>query len=373
MSGSGYKSPSPRKVWFHRGYTGLTGGQLKHSHYYEHVRRMPGFAPRITFSRKPKNAHQSRERRMLWPDEDERTRAEHWEPGDRDVLFVAGVDWRYLIEGGWGALSIPRINLIQHVRHAHEGTELHGYLCERAVRICVSQEVADAIGATGRTQGPILTIPNGVDMAPFKLDAQGAPKGYDARARPIVIVGYKNPDLARDLSERLDAQSIEHLLLTKFAERDVFLALLSQSQIAVCLPHPEEGFYLPAIEAMASGCVVVTLDCVGNRGFCHHEKNCLLAEPCPRIPVQDDEESARPAGCGPRAAASVGPGHCRPARTRRGEGALSCCPGTHRSLLAHGLIGVARRLCRTGAPHVRSERTTGRSFSPAATGSAGAG
>ena len=30
---------------------------------------------------------------------------------------------------------------------------------------------------------------------------------------------------------------------------------------------------------MASGCMVVTLDCVGNRSFCRHEDNCLLAEP----------------------------------------------------------------------------------------------
>ena len=46
----------------------------------------------------------------------------------------------------------------------------------------------------------------------------------------------------------------------------------------VCLPYEEEGFYLPAIEAMASGCLVVTLDCIGNRGFCRHEDNCLIAE-----------------------------------------------------------------------------------------------
>ena len=46
----------------------------------------------------------------------------------------------------------------------------------------------------------------------------------------------------------------------------------------MCLPLEREGFYLPALEAMASGCLVVTLDCIGNRGFCRHDANCLVAE-----------------------------------------------------------------------------------------------
>ena len=54
--------------------------------------------------------------------------------------------------------------------------------------------------------------------------------------------------------------------------------MLGESRIAVCLPHAEEGFYLPALEAMALGCLVVTLDCIGNRGFCLHEESCLIAD-----------------------------------------------------------------------------------------------
>ena len=207
--------------------------------------------------------------------------AEGWEPSDRDVLFLAGVDWRYLIGSRLEALANPRINLIQGVRHAREGTELHRYLAERAIRICVSQEVADAISTTGCTNGPVLTIPNGIDVAPFDPAGGGSPAGYETRRHAVTIAGYKRQDLARTLTERLDAQRIEHRLVTEFLARDKFLALLAESRVAVCLPSPEEGFYLPALEAMASGCLVVTLDCVGNRGFCRHEDNCLLAEPNP--------------------------------------------------------------------------------------------
>ena len=67
----------------------------------------------------------------------------------------------------------------------------------------------------------------------------------------------------------------------KFLDRSAFLDLLAESRVAVCLPNAVEGFYLPAIEAMASGCLVVTLDCIGNRGFCHDHWNCVIAEPSP--------------------------------------------------------------------------------------------
>ena len=270
-----------RQVWFYRAYVRLYGGHLKHAHYFDHVLRMPGFAPRITFSVEPSNESQAHERRRLWPAGDGVV-AERWEPADRDVLFLAGVDWRYLTENGLEALANPRINLVQSVRHARQDTELFRYLTERAIRICVSQEVADAISATGRTNGPVLTIPNGIDVAPFDSAEGGAPAGFETRPHSVAIAGYKCPDLARSLSGKLAMQGIEHRLVTEFLGRDAFLGLFAGSRIAVCLPFPDEGFYLPALEAMASGCLVVTLDCIGNRGFCRHDDNCLVAERSPQ-------------------------------------------------------------------------------------------
>ena len=271
-----------RTVWFHRGIAALTGGQVKHGHYFDHVRTMPGFSRKLTFSKPPPNEARARERQALWPAEDGSLVA-RWIPVSGDVLFLEGVDWLYLAENGLLALANPRINLVQGVRHADESLapNLYRYLAERAVRICVSQEVADAISATGRPKGPILTIPNGIDIALFEADEEGSPAGYETRRQSITIVGYKSPDLARGLSERLDAECIEHLLVMKFLDRSAFLDLLAESRVAVCLPYAVEGFYLPAIEAMASGSVVVTLDCVGNRSFCLHAENCLVAEPGP--------------------------------------------------------------------------------------------
>ena len=266
-----------RTVWFYRDYVRLFGGHVKHSHYFDHVLRMPGFASRITFGAEPASESQASERQRLWPAGDG-IMAERWEPTSRDVLFLAGLDWRYLIGNGLEGLTNPRINLVQHVRHADEGTELYRYLSNRAIRVCVSQEVADAISATGRTNGPVLTIRNGTDLPPFESVGDGAPAGFDERRHPIAIVGYKSPGLARELSERLAAAGIEHVQSSEFLDRSAFLALLGESRTVVCLPHEREGFYLPALEAMASGCLLVTLDCIGNRGFCLHEENCLIAD-----------------------------------------------------------------------------------------------
>ena len=49
---------------------------------------------------------------------------------------------------------------------------------------------------------------------------------------------------------------------------DVFLAT----------PLIEEGFYLPGLEAMAAGAVVISSDAGGNRAYCDFGNNCLPAE-----------------------------------------------------------------------------------------------
>lgn len=274
-------TPPTRTVWFHRQYERLTGGHVKHAHYYEHVARLPGHDRRILFGAKPQADRLAREQESLWPAETGE-RVEKWRPGTRDILFLAGTDWRYVARAGLDGIANPRINLIQHVRHAHVGTELHGFLDQRAVRICVSDEVARAILATGRVNGPVFTIPNGTECGASPVDCRGS-VGFDERPETVAIVGYKRKDLAAALAGLLEEAGIAHITLDGFINREAFLGLLERTRVAVCLPRSEEGFYLPALEAMAKGCTVVTLDCVGNRGFCRSGHNCFVAEADPVI------------------------------------------------------------------------------------------
>ncbi|MYD96383.1 MAG: glycosyltransferase [Gammaproteobacteria bacterium] len=264
-----------RTVWFHRQYERFQGGHVKHANYFEHIARLPGFERRITFSDVPGDAALHRQRQELWP-ASAGERASDWQPRARDLLFVAGTDWRYLAARNLENRPNPRLNLIQHVRHAHEGTELYGYLANRAVRICVSAEVAEAITATRRVNGPVFVIPNATDCTPVE-PAQMHEDAFGARVEPITIIGYKRPELAHSLSRRLEEDGVAHRLVVGFLDREDFLGLLRRTRVAVCLPRAEEGFYLPALEAMAAGCTVVTLDCIGNRSFCRDGDNCVVA------------------------------------------------------------------------------------------------
>ena len=274
-----------RTVWFYRKYKRLNGANLKHSHYFDHVQRTPGFSPKITFGEMPLNeAHLSknqrlsecqrlRERRELWPT----SGVARWEPGCRDVLFLDGVeDWRYLAECGLESLPNPRINLIQgflDLPGVYEPSERERYLAQKAIWICVSQELADEIFGKVLTRVPIQAIPNGTDRTPSEVT------NFRHRRPRVPIVGLKRPDLAEALSQRLYEENISHYK-SQIYSRCELLARLAESRVAVCLPSPKEGFYLTALEAMAEGCLVVTLDCIGNRGFCKDGENCLIAEPC---------------------------------------------------------------------------------------------
>lgn len=248
-------------MWFHRDYVRFTGGHLKHAQYTAHA-RATGFDARVTFSGEPTTKALARERETLWPG----PAADDWNPAPDDVLFLAGTDWRYLAARGLADLPNPRINLVQHVRHGHMGTELFRYLSRRAVRICVSPEVADAVHP--HANGPVLTIPAATDLAPCRR----AGPGEDA----VAVFACKAPDLGRALSAELDARGVGHRTVFDFVDRDAFLGMLANTEVAVVLPRPEEGFYLPALEAMAAGCLVVTTDCVGNRGFCNDGENCVV-------------------------------------------------------------------------------------------------
>jgi glycosyltransferase involved in cell wall biosynthesis len=50
------------------------------------------------------------------------------------------------------------------------------------------------------------------------------------------------------------------------------------ARVAVVLPLPCEGFYLPGLEAMASGCAVVMPDAIGNRAYAVPGRNAQMPD-----------------------------------------------------------------------------------------------
>jgi len=139
----------------------------------------------------------------------------------------------------------------------------------------VSKEVADAIAGTGAVNGPIHVIPNGIDLENIPLTAE--------KDIHVLLAGLKNPPFAAAVASRLAATGMAVDVTDSMLPRPAFLDLISRARVAVMLPHHEEGFYLPALEAMAAGAIVVCPDCTGNRGFCRNKETAFR----PRYTVDD--------------------------------------------------------------------------------------
>lgn len=244
---------------FHRDFRGLTGGHLKVWHYLRHAAASRSFRPRAFLTaasrRDASNPFLTGNPAWLMPS---------WQPEQADALFVAGLDWM-AVPKDW---SKPVVNLIQGVRHANAGDPRRGYLSRRAVRICVSGEVADAILATGLVNGPVVTIPNAIEVP-------AASVGTARRQTPLLVAGWKEPARTAAVVAALTAAGYEPEVIATRMPREEFLDRIAAAEVVVFLPLEEEGCFLPALEAFALGCLVICPDCIGNRQFCRDGETCL--------------------------------------------------------------------------------------------------
>ena len=254
-----------KSILFSRHFDRYSGGHQKVFDYFSHVNLSESHRSFISFTDdslwNQTNPWHPRYRDTNTP----------YLPSNYDQAFLAGTDWqRYLRSGN--SREQPVVNLIQHVRHGDSGSDVFPFLEEKAIRVCVSQAVEEAILNTGRVNGPTLTIPNGIEI----------PIIANTKSIDIYIAGLKNPLFAKTLSRLLNDKQV--LCQTEPLPHPVFLDNLSRAKICVLLPHRTEGFFLPALESMALADLTIVPDCVGNTGFCHDISlkpaigNCLMPE-----------------------------------------------------------------------------------------------
>lgn len=244
-----------RIILFHRKFRRFHGGHLKVWHYFNHVLAVPGFDARVLFDLDSSWDHSN-----PWTEARDRVMesTDHLEPS---ALFVAGRDWQRLEGLGLLDRGLPILNLIQHVRHAEDWSIQSQYLGRKAIRLCVGAEVAEVVSSAG-SLGPIVVIPNGIDV-PVVSDPTEIPRPTD-----LLIAGLKQPVLAVSIADRLEAPGRTIEVLTDYVPRETFLTMMQSARATLFLPNLEEGFFLPALEGMAVGTLVVCPDCVGNRSFC---------------------------------------------------------------------------------------------------------
>lgn len=265
---------------FYRDYRSFSGGHLKVWHYFNHVLASPGHEPLVRFSRQS-----VWDATNPWLHSRERV-VGRWARPEPDVLFLGGVDWLRLPAWRRPSSRRPIINLVQHVDHADPDNVRYSFLHHRAIRICVSEEITTAITDTGQVNGPVFTIPDAIDLEALQDVARPVTRDVD-----VLIVANKSPDVGRRLYRALQDGGLCVDLLAETVPRRAFLERLARARIAVFAPNRTEGFYLPALEGMALGALVVCPDCVGNRSFCLPGRNSFRPEYADE-PMLDDVTAA---------------------------------------------------------------------------------
>lgn len=253
---------SARRMLFHRDFRGYTGGHGKVWDYFRHALAL-GWDARVHLA--PGSLRDAHNPWMAMP---ERIAA-GWRPEAADLLFLAGMDWLALPRAADG--RHPVVNLVQHVRHADPAHPLHAFLDRPAWRICVGAPVAEAILATGRVNGPVRVIPAALDL-PEVLDSGAAGAG-------IFIGALKDPALGAELAALLRARGHAVTLAEGWMPRADYLRALAGAAVAVPLPHPAEGFFLPGLEAMALGRPLAMPPCAGSAEYAQDGRNCLMPAP----------------------------------------------------------------------------------------------
>lgn len=169
---------------------------------------------------------------------------------------------------------VVTIHDLIHLRHPNPLARMYArQMIGRAVRrsrrvLTVSEAVKREIVATfGCSDEHVVVTPNGVG-APFVA------QGRAAEGRYFLYVGndkpHKNVDVLVEAFAQIGGASLvltgapferfrarDGVIVTGFVD-DEELAALYRGAMALVMPSREEGFGLPALEAMACGCAVIT-------------------------------------------------------------------------------------------------------------------
>lgn len=201
------------------------------------------------------------------------------EPGD--LLFFSGHDWTALPQALREQPPVPVLNIAQP-RHVRKQDGRQQFLDYPAIRIAKSHHGARILRDYG-VRGPLYTIPDTIDLAAL-------PRVPQEKDIDVLVLGLKQPGFAREVGQRLEKWSeraaldlrIHVQLPPKLPTRRAFLELLARAKIVACVPleaeRGGEGFYLPALEAMALETLVVCPHSIGNVDHCLDGKNCIVPD-----------------------------------------------------------------------------------------------
>ena len=200
---------------------------------------------------------------------------------DATVLFTE-VGHHRLIEAAMDRpLGDRLIHLVQGTRHANarwNGGANYRLLHRPMTRIAVSTAVADAIEPLVNPNGRTVTIREGHDWPFFAKDVPASPVPASHRLR-ILYTTWKT-DLGERIARRLDDSPVhDDVACISVSTPLGWPALRNRyhgADVFICTPGPEEGFYLPGLEAMAAGAAVITSLVGGNAEYVRDGENAIV-------------------------------------------------------------------------------------------------
>ena len=183
-----------RTVLFHRIFDRFAGHHLKVWHYFQYVLDEPGYAPLMMMSDD-----------SLWDESNPWTAVPELvirggRPHPADTYFFSGPVWQPVHRDQRAHAPVPVIHYMQSLRHALPDNIRYDLLENKAIRICVSEYVADSLRDTGVVRGPVFTIPAAIDVADLRRRFAAGERDTD-----LLIVATKQPEMGRRAAERLRA------------------------------------------------------------------------------------------------------------------------------------------------------------------------
>jgi hypothetical protein len=247
-----------KSISFHRQYMAYSGGHQKVCDYIQHTIDSGLLSPTLYLT------NSSPVQKRLFNHIHGLEYSPQYSPELADVVFLAGMDWQ-----AYQPFFDPKqikINLIQGVRHGDKNYRLFQFLQHKAIRLCVSEAVKEAIEPYAN--GPCFTIKMGHNIPKLSMA-----KRYD-----LYILSTKQPQLGQQLFEWASSIGLRVLMHDKATERECVHQAMSESVVVIALPQKVEGFFLPGIEAIALADWAVVPDCIGSREYSESRANISRCE-----------------------------------------------------------------------------------------------